>query len=229
MLKRVTALLTVFLTAACSSLAPAGGEADPFVAAAPETAAPRQPLVLLLSGDGDWAAFPKAITAAVTRTGAPVIGLKSRTYLSRQRTPEEAARLLQDVVERGLREYQRDSLVIIGYSRGADMAPFILNRWPEDLRGRVRRVALVGFSENANFLFHTEDLWRNVHRPSDLPTRPEVAQLRMPVLCVGGVKESDSFCKHPLPSMRVFEHTGGHVIGNDQFTVQRILKELAIT
>src|SRR5262245_36159766 len=53
------------------------------------------PLVLLLTGDGDWAAFVRDLANGVAARGAPVLGFKSRSYLSTPRTPEESAAALQ--------------------------------------------------------------------------------------------------------------------------------------
>jgi type IV secretory pathway VirJ component len=197
------------------------------VAAAPS--AGDAPMVLLLSGDGDWSAFVRDLAAAAAADGAPVLGLEARSYFSTARTPEETAGALERAVRAQLAEWRRDSLVVIGYSRGADAAPFVLNRWPADLRARVRAVALIGASERASFEFHLEDLIHDVARPTDLATRPEVEKLGgTPLLCMHGENERDSFCEQPVAGMRVLVHPGGHRAPSDPGTIALLLRELGL-
>src|SRR5262245_24180384 len=123
-------------------IAPAGGSlADnpaelPLVRVAAAPGVPKGPLVLLMTGDGDWVEYMSNLAAAAAAAGSPVLGLKSRSYLSEPRKPDDVAAAVEKAVRSALADWQRDDLVIVGYSRGADMAPFIVNRWPDDLRAR---------------------------------------------------------------------------------------------
>jgi type IV secretory pathway VirJ component len=188
------------------------------------------PLVLLLSGDGDWAAFPRGFAEAAARAGSPVLGLKTRAYLSHgSRTPAEVAADLEGPVRAELAASHRKDLVIVGYSRGADWAAFIVNRWPEDLRARVRAVAFVGLSEHASFEFHFEDLFRDERRATDVPTRPEVERLEgLPMICVYGTDEEDTLCAHPVPGMKLVEHAGAHRVKDDRGLIAELLSDLGI-
>ncbi len=188
---------------------------------------PAKPLVLLLSGDGDWAPFMRSLSQQVAAQSSPVLGLKSRSYLSKPRTPEAMASALERAVGDALEHWQRDALIIVGYSRGADLAPFVVNRWKEDLRARVRGIVFVGLSEHAGFEFHLEDLMFDIVRSTDLPTRPEVERLTgIPLVCIYGADEKDSFCPHPLPGMRVLTHPGGHRVNGDENITGLVLQEL---
>lgn len=214
---------------AASSSAAQTGPDLPLVSVAPTSAA-RGPLVLILSGDGDWGAFPQALARRAAELGSPVLGLKSRSYLRTPRTPDQASSDLAGAVRRALVDGDRDDLVVVGYSRGAEMAPFVIDRWPAELRARVRGLALVGAGEWASFRFHLIDLVKSVHRPEDLPLRPELDRLRdLRVVCVYGVEEGPGLCADPLPGMRVRTHAGGHRVAGDDAEVSRmVLAELGI-
>jgi type IV secretory pathway VirJ component len=188
------------------------------------------PLVLLLSGDGDWAAFPRAFGEAAANSGAPVLGLKTRAYLAHgSRTPAQIAADLEAPIRAELAASHREDLVIVGYSRGADWAPFIVNRWPADLRSRVRRIAFVGLSNHASFEFHLDDLFRDVVRPTDVPTRPEVEKLvGLPMLCAYGADEKDTFCHDPVAGMRAVVHTGAHRVKDDTELIDTLLRWLGL-
>jgi type IV secretory pathway VirJ component len=187
------------------------------------------PMVLLLTGDGDWAPFPRALSALAAARGAPVLGLKMRSYLSKPRTPEETAAALAPVVRAQLAAWNREQLLIVGYSRGADVAPFVVNRWPEDLKARLIGIAFVGLSEHASFEFHFDDLMLDIVRPTDLPTRPEVEKLvGLKMWCIRGADEENSFCDHPVTGMQVAVHPGSHRAGGDPATAQLVLHDLGL-
>jgi type IV secretory pathway VirJ component len=187
------------------------------------------PMILLLTGDGDWAAFPKALSAMAAARGAPVLGLKMRSYLSKPRTPDETAAALAPVVRAQLAAWNRTALLIVGYSRGADIAPFVVNRWPEDLRSHLTGIAFVGLSEHASFEFHLNDLLLDIVRPTDLPTRPEVEKLvGTPMWCMRGADEENSFCDHPVTGMQVTVHPGSHRATGDPVNAQLVLHDLGL-
>jgi type IV secretory pathway VirJ component len=186
-------------------------------------------MVLLLSGDGDWAAFVREMAALLAAHGAPVLGLKMRSYLSEPRTPEESAVLLEEAVRAQLASWNRTELIVIGYSRGADFAPFVFNRWSAELRAQVTAIVFIGLSEYASFEFHLQDLLRDVVRPEDVPTRPELARLSaIPLLCVRGEEELESFCRQPVPGMRVLTHEGAHRAQSGDGTAELVLHELGL-
>lgn len=172
----------------------------------------KRTLVVLLSGDGGFAKPDRKVADALVAHGASVVALDSRTYLETARSPEEAAADISRVMHHYLDQWKLERIVLLGYSRGADMAPFIANRLPDDLRNRLDLVAMFGVSRYANFHFHWIDLVRDVHRPDDLETAAELSKLRgLPALCVYGAEETDSACP-TADSTIVDRHVrdGGH-------------------
>jgi type IV secretory pathway VirJ component len=163
--------------------------------------APAGPLLaVLLTGDGGWAAADKSLAAAFVRRNVAVVGLSSPIYLQRQRTPDEAASALTRILRHFLDGWHRERVIIVGYSRGADMSPFMLSRLPEDLRERVALAALLGPGEWANFIFRPLDLIRDHEVNQRFPVSSEVAKLRgTPVLCIYGAKDRGAICPGPRP------------------------------
>ncbi len=196
----------------------------------PASAGTDGPLVLLISGDGNWAQFPRAFADAAAGDGAPVVGLKARDYMQQGPvTPERLANDLAAVVRKQLAAWNREDIVVVGYSRGADWMPFVLNRWPEDLRKRVQVAAFVGLSRNASFEFHFDDLFRDVKRPTDVPERPEVQKLvGLPMICVYGDDVASSFCTDPVSGMKSVQHAGGHRVKDDEPLIAYLLGQLGI-
>jgi type IV secretory pathway VirJ component len=174
-------------------------------------------MAVILSGDGGWAAADKQMAAALAQRGIPVVGLDSPSYLTTPRTPDGAASDLRRLLEHYLDAWHKRQVLLIGYSHGADLAPFMVSRLGDELRGRIVLVALLGLEHRASFRFHLADLVAEPSGPGDLPVLPEVEKLRgMPLLCVRGASESNSLCPSLDPSLaRVETHAGGHRISGD--------------
>jgi type IV secretory pathway VirJ component len=182
-------------------------------------ASPGPLLAVLLTGDGGWAAGDKSMAQALAQRGVAVAGLNSAKYLERARTPDEAASDLARIVRHFLEAWHRQRVVLIGYSRGADLIPFMVSRLPAELRDKIVLTALLGPGQWASFEFSLLDIARSHARPDTFPVQPEVAKLRgSPVLCLYGSKDRGAIC----PSLagaglaRAVEHPGGHrVSGGD--------------
>jgi type IV secretory pathway VirJ component len=171
-------------------------------------------LAVLLSGDGGWAGGDKAMASALADSGVAVVGLDIPSYLRVKRTPDEAAADMARLLHHYLATWHKDRVILIGYSHGADIAPFVVSRLPEELRRRVGLVAMLGLEPRANFEFHFADIVTAMSHEGDLPVLPEVEKLRgTPLLCVQGVGETHSLCSSLPPSLaRVESRPGGHRI-----------------
>jgi type IV secretory pathway VirJ component len=175
---------------------------------------PSPDLAVVVSGDGGWASIDRQIGESLSAAGIPVVGLNSLHYFWKARTPEQASTDLSRILRHYLSAWKASDALLVGYSRGADVLPFMITRLPEDLRKRVRLVSLVGLSRRAGFEFHFADLFRRENR-ADRPTVPEIARLRgMRLLCVYGADEEDSACRDLSPGLATtIELPGGHHFG----------------
>lgn len=187
-------------------------------------------LAILLTGDGGWAAIDKEIADSLARHGIAVVALDCRAYLASKRAPERAAADLSRIVRFYSDSLGRHELVLVGYSRGADVLPFMATRLPPDMLSEVRLIALLGLAPNANFQFHLIDLVSNHHRKDDLPTAPEVARLSgHRILCFYGVEEEEAACRSlPDSLVTAVAMPGGHHFGERYGEIaDRILDQLA--
>lgn len=176
---------------------------------------PGDAMVMMVTGDGGWAALDRTVGDSMAAHGLPVVGLNAHHYFSTQRTPDGASRDLERVLRHYLALWGRDRVVLIGYSRGAETLPFMISRLPPDLLARVAVIALIGPAPNANFKFHLVDLFEDKHRKDDLMTVPEIEKLRgREVLCFYGKDEKESACRAlPAGVATVVELPGGHHFG----------------
>jgi type IV secretory pathway VirJ component len=187
-------------------------------------------LAVILSGDGGWVAVDREMAAAFAREGVAVVGWNLRDYLHRARTPDETAHDLTRVLTHYLAAWHLERAVVVGYSRGADLAPFMVSRLAADLRQRIVLVAFLGPSEWAGFQFHLIDLISDKHRASDLPVRPEVVKLRgMQMLCIYGRGDRGAICPTLDPTLaQPIAHEGGHRVTahEGRFMAEIILRAL---
>jgi type IV secretory pathway VirJ component len=187
----------------------------PIVEVLPTGRAKTDLFAILLSGDGGWAGLDKEVAAALAQRGVPVAGVDSLRYFWRERTPDGLA---QDI-DRMLRYYaygwNKKRALLIGYSQGADVLPFAVNRLPETTRSLVALTALIGISQSADFEFHVTNWIAN--GDEGLPTRPETDKLSSDdTLCLYGDDDDDSLCPTiGAEHARVISLSGGHHFGGD--------------
>jgi type IV secretory pathway VirJ component len=161
-----------------------------------------------------WAGIDKSVGAAFAAQGIPVAGFDSLRYFWSARTPEGLAADLDRVIRYYASRWNRDEVVLVGYSQGADVLPFALNRLPPATRASVRLTALLGPGQKASFEFHVAN-WLG---PSgDLPIAPEARKLSAEdTLCLYGLDEKDSLCPELAPAhARALPLAGGHHFGGD--------------
>jgi type IV secretory pathway VirJ component len=182
-------------------------------------------MAVVLSGDGGWAEIDKSVAAALSAAGVPVVGWSSLDYYWRPRTPEQAAADLARIVEHYTTAWQKERVLVIGYSFGADVAPFLVNRLQDSAKNRIANVVLLSPSETATFEFHLAS-WLGDGADRRYPTAPEVARLSIPVTCVSASDESNSVCQ-TVKSARLRALTigqGHHFSGEYGRIVEAILR-----
>ena len=209
------------------------------VAAATPTPAPppltQRTFAILITGDGDWAAIDKGIAGALRDGGVPVVGLKIRAYLEHgKRTSDGITRDIERIARAYTARWKRDRILLLGFSRGAEFEPFIMNRLAADVRDHIALVGMYGPEQNASFEFHFFDLFSNPHRASDIPVAPELARMAARpdprAFCVYGADEKESACKAApdTPTLHKIVRGGAHHFDNDYPGLGRLaLEELA--
>ena len=121
---------------------------------------------IVLTGDGPSGGTGKRVAADLAAHGIPSVIWQSLRYYWSPRTPEQAARDLDAVIRHYGEAWGREKVVLVGYSMGADVLPFLINRLPEDTKARVGGVALLALAHDAVFEFRMEQWWRTSQRAS---------------------------------------------------------------
>ncbi len=173
------------------------------------------PLAVILSGDGGWAKINRELGDTLIERGVPVVGLNSLKYFWAGRTPEGTAQDLERILRHYLALWKRKNILLIGYSRGADVLPFLVSRLPSDLQAQISLVALLGPAHVADFEFHLTDWFINSPSKTARPLMPEIQKLSdTKLLCVYGEEETDTLCTDLTPEQaRIVPFKGGHHFG----------------
>lgn len=116
------------------------------------------PLMLFISGDGGWTSFDEGVTEKLSEKGIPVIGLDAQKYFWQARTPEETAAEITKVLQYYLSVWNKKSLVLCGYSFGADIIPYLLTRMPPNLNQMLKSAVMMSPDPSADFEIHISDM-----------------------------------------------------------------------
>ena len=155
---------------------------------------PGAPLVVLLTGDGGWAGLDRGLAEAFNAHGVPLVALSTLKYFWHARTPDETAGDIARVLRHYLTAWKRERVLLVGYSFGADVLPFVVNRLPPELRASIGTVNLLGLSENASFEIHVAG-WVPGSATGNAPVRPEIERMHgIDALCLYGSGEHDDPC-----------------------------------
>ncbi|HKP74253.1 MAG TPA: AcvB/VirJ family lysyl-phosphatidylglycerol hydrolase [Longimicrobiaceae bacterium] len=149
-------------------------------------------MVVLLSADGGWARFDQELAARLAAAGYPVVGWNSLRYYMTPRTAESAAGDLSTVIQEYGERWDRERVLLVGYSFGADVLPHLTKRLGQGERAQVAGLVLLGFWDDAQFKFRPR---RWVGRVNHYPALPSVRRIRdIPILCIGGERDTRSVC-----------------------------------
>ena len=208
--------------------APSGLPLTEVVATAPAKAgsAWAGSFAIILTGDGGWAGLDREVAAALSAKGIPVVGFSTLQYFWNVKTPEQTAKDVEHVIRYYLNQWQKQSVVLIGYSMGAEVLPFVVNRLSAETQNKVAAVAAIAPGRTAEFEFHFSN-WVPVpagSRTRDLPVAPEVDKLTRPFTCIYPQEEQDSLCL-VLDAKRytVVGLTGGHHFNGDYARLVEII------
>jgi type IV secretory pathway VirJ component len=111
-------------------------------------------LIIYASGDGGITKFTQKFIHTMADNGYPVVALNSNKYFWDEKTPEQTTTDIALLIKYCQLKYNRSKIVLVGYSFGADVMPFVYNRLPREVASAVQQVILLSPSANADFEIH---------------------------------------------------------------------------
>ncbi len=179
------------------------------------------PIVIFYSGDGGWRDIDRQIGGYLAEHGYFVVGFDSLRYFWREKAPDKMAADLDTVVRHYEDRSNGHGVILAGYSFGADVLPFIVNRMAPDTRDQIKLMSLIGLSEHASFEIRLQGILGAANEDGP-PTVPELARIKnIPIQCVYGFDENDTACTDKTLSQMVerVEMSGGHHFNGDYHDV----------
>ncbi len=180
-----------------------------------EVVAPHQTgeaFAILYSGDGGWRDLDRSLADVLASRGMNVVGVDVLRYYWRPKTPEVAARDLARIIQHYQQHWARKQVVLIGFSFGADVLPFLINRLPPEVRADVSLVTLLA-PERATAFEVQATGWVNQQADATIPIEPELKRLStIRLQCVYGEDEANnSLCTTAAAAGHdIIRKPGGH-------------------
>ena len=172
-------------------------------------------MAVIVTGDGGCASIDRDIGNELASRGIAVVGLNSLQYFWKKQTPQSAGADLANIIRYYLAAWKKHHVILIGYSYGAEVLPYMATHLPAEVLARVKTVALLGPGLKADFEFKPTS-WLNMSGEDALPVHPEIEKLKGTcVICIYSAKDAkDSACSGldrklfhaiPLPGGHHFE------------------------
>ena len=190
---------------------------------------PSTHLAVVISGDGGWRDLDKTIAERLRKEGVNVVGLDSLRYFWARKSPKRATEDVAAIIEAYSRKWGADDVALIGYSFGADVAPFVYNGLPQNLRDKVRLVSLLGPEKAADWRIRVVG-WLGAEPSKDaLATGPQLATIPgKHIQCFYGEDDKAASCATLKNSGAEIVKTRGshHFDGDYNALAEKILARL---
>ena len=160
----------------------------------------------------------------------PVVGWSTLTYYWHFKSPEQTAKDLERILAYYSKAWQRSRVILVGYSFGAEVILFAINRLAPEYRKMIVGGVMLVPSTSSDFEIHVSD-WVSSGNLGKYPTLPELQKIRdIPLLCLYSELEDDDLC--PLlkdqSNVKLVQLSGGHNFGKQYSLVfKHILQAMA--
>ena len=183
-----------------------------------------KPLIFYLSGDGGFNKFSTSLCDAFNKKGYDVFSLNSKSYFWNKKTPEQTTIDINNYLIKKLAGRKNQQVVMIGYSFGGDVLPFILKELPKDIHDKILVSFLMAPSESTDFEIHWSDIFGgNTKRNMDVVA--EVNKLINDKIVIISSSDDGHF---PLNKISLKRYTnevlhGGHHFDGDTDEIIRVI------
>lgn len=174
-----------------------------------------KPLIFYISGDGGFNKFSTSFMQNLNKLGYAVIGLNAKEYFWSKKKPQEAATAIEAAINESNKQWKKKNIVLIGYSFGADVAPFMLTRFSSAISGQVTHLILLSPSTKTDFEIHVlQMLGWGKDAGESVPA--EINKIAKPVTIITGDDENEfPFGQLKIKNKQLIKMSGGHHYDGD--------------
>jgi len=151
-------------------------------------------IAVFFSGDGGWLKIDQVIAENLASGGIHVIGVNSMKYFHKKRTPDETAGDVNSLIDSYSGKLHRKKVILIGYSFGADVVPFIVTRFTAGLHSPLAGAVMLNIARDTSFEAGKYDEGEN--SGCEFKTLPEISRIDgTPLLFIGGIEDKDTITR----------------------------------
>jgi type IV secretory pathway VirJ component len=175
---------------------------------------------LYISGDGGMNTFSTNLCNEITKKGYNVAAVNAKSYFWNKKTPDQTTTDITRYLEGYLSKRKNRQLVLVGYSFGADVLPFIINRLPANLQQEVKAVVLISPGASTDFEIHLTDIFGG-DKKRNLDVTAEIIRIQHNrTVIIAGSDEKSDYAKNTGNRRYIYkELPGGHHYGDDTKTL----------
>jgi len=181
-----------------------------------------KPLIFYISGDGGFNKFSTSFMEALNNQGYAVIGLNAKSYFWTKKNPQDASTAIEASINDANKQWsqkipseKKKSIVLIGYSFGADVAPFMFTHFSQSLRGKISHVILLSPSPKTDFEVHVLQML-GLGKNSGESVPAEINKITRPVTFIVGDDEKEfPFSELTIKTKQIVKMPGGHHYDGD--------------
>lgn len=115
-------------------------------------------LAIFFSGDGGWYSFEQAISTRLADKGISVIGIDTKKYFWTRKTPEQTTSDISRLIDYYGDKWNTSRFILIGYSQGAEILPFIITGLPDRIRSKVTSSVMLSPDLHTDFEIHVSNM-----------------------------------------------------------------------
>ena len=184
------------------------------------------PLIFAISGDGGWTSFDEDLSRKLAEKGIPVIGLDAQKYFWQRKDPAQTAAVIAQAIEHYLTTWNKQSVILIGYSFGADVVPFIAGHFPPYLKSKLQSVICLSPDQTTAFEIRLADMLelKTTETYSVLQAMKSI-QAYHPVCIFGSQEDPALRNRFAETKAKIVVLPGNHHFNNDYETIARYILE----
>ena len=182
------------------------------------------PLIFYISGDGGFNKFSNDLCESLNKKGFDVVALNSKSYFWNKKTPEKTTIDINNYLTNKMTGRKNQQVLLIGYSFGADVLPFILNRLPKNMHEKIVASILMGSSGSTDFEIHWSDIFGSgKKRNMDVATEINKLSNDKIVILSGSDNQELDARKITLKKYTLEILPGGHHFDGDTEEITRVI------
>jgi type IV secretory pathway VirJ component len=182
------------------------------------------PLAFFISGDGGWTSWDQSVSEKMAEKGMPVVGLDAQKYFWNEKQPKQTADDITIAIKHYMQLWNRTSFVLLGYSFGACVAPFVASNFSEELQESLKGVYCFSPDVTGDFEIHISDMLHlSTKDKYNVPAQLKQIPAMNPVCIFGEEEKEEVRNSFSVPGTKIETLPGTHHYNNDFNAVAGII------